>query len=108
MVKVRVHIAGEGLFMDKNVFVEISLPAVPRIGDSFHLIEDMIDHLEKMAKSDIDIACQYFPKWFYRCPLGEKIFNGCDLEDLSFSDAVRVSDVLFTANSEIIDIELDN
>lgn len=111
MYKIRVYINKEyGCYNDGNVSIDIELPAVPSRGEVLNLSDDMIHILEEKAKADLEIARDYANKWFYY-----KSYN-CDphdikyenLQDLGFSDAIIVTSVMFSANSEIIEILLDS
>ncbi len=116
MLKIRVHIENENTFMDENVFVDITLPAVPRKGDTLYLTEEAQTELENKAKSNLKIAVSYAPLWFYghsRKHLSEikewdnDTLKPEHLKDLSFDDANCVSAVAFDANSDIVHVELN-
>ena len=106
MYKIRIHIEIENDFMDRDVYTDIILPFVPQIGNIVHLSESQIAELEGRAKSSLDIARRYAPRWFhghsYLCenPTEE------NLEDLNFEDAITVQQLLFKGDSNIIEIEL--
>lgn len=107
MITVRVHIKSENTYLDKNVFVDITLPAIPRVGEYLHLREFM-QVLEDLAKKDLITAGNYYPKWFYFMdnyidPLKKK-----DIHNLSFADAIRVDSVAYYPNDELVYIELDD
>lgn len=106
MIKCRVHIENRHNYMDRNVFVEITLPCLPPVGSYLSLNEEHLDKLEEMVKSDLNIAIAYAPKWFYGKSFG--ISNPLleDLENLGFDDAGKVSSISFRANDEFVDIEL--
>lgn len=94
--------------MDEEVYVNISLPFLPPVGSILHITDEMQLQLEAMAKSSLDIAQRYAPKWFY----GKS--RNCDepkdenLEDLSFSDALYVTKILFKANCDIVELEIND
>lgn len=94
--------------MDDNVCVQIELPAVPRIGEIVYLDNDLMQVLEDKAKSNLAVAREYAPKWFYGHSSGCEEPKQENLIDISFGDAVRVDSVSFDANSEIIHVELDS
>jgi hypothetical protein len=108
MYKIMVHIKNHNEFIDSDVCVEIELPAVPRKGDILFLNEEQIQILENKAKSNLEIAQNYAPKWFYYGSSGCKEPNENNLKDLKFEDAIYVDRVAFNGNSEIIHIELDD
>ena len=107
MYKIKVHIKNENEFIDSNVFVDIELPAIPGIGEVLYLNEEQREILEKKAISDLSIAENYFPKWFYYGSSNYKEVEEKILENLLFQDAIFVDSVVFTANSNVIQIELD-
>jgi hypothetical protein len=95
-------------FLVSDVGVEIQLPAVPRKGEILYLTDEQIEVLENKAKSDLKIAKYYAPKWFYGDSRFCKEPKQENLQDLSFSDAMYVKEVVYYGNSEIIKIELDD
>ena len=82
MVKVRIHICNDFEYMDKRVYVDIKLPAVPRIGEVIWLGEKPCRHLENMARKNLDTARDY-TGWFYRKSSGCEDIKDCNLKDLS-------------------------
>jgi hypothetical protein len=107
MYKIMVHIKNENTFIDDNVSVQIELPAVPRNGEFLYLDNDSIQILEDKAKSDLKIARNYAPKWFYRGSVKVEEVEQDDLINLSFHDAIQIDSVAFKANSDIIYVELE-
>jgi hypothetical protein len=108
MYKIKVHIKNDNDFLDSNVFVEIQLPAVPRKGEILYLNEEQQEILKKKVKSDLKIAVNYAPKWFYGASSGCENPKEKNLKDLDFGDAIFVNDVVFSGDSEFIQIELDD
>ena len=101
MIKCRVHIYCEGWYMDEDVFVDVKLPCLPRIGDTLFLSTKHQMKLEKMARKTMQIAWGYVPDYFYgKEPKKE------NLKYLSFSEVMIVKDIRFLSNSDIVDIEL--
>lgn len=115
MIKIRVHIENDDVFMDENVFVDITLPAVPRKGETLYLTDEAQTELENKAKSSLIVATPYAPLWFYghsRAQLSDKEWKDDTLKpehlkDLSFDDANCVSGVAFDANSDMVHVELN-
>lgn len=103
-----VHIKNENNYIDDNVCVQIELPAVPRTGEFLYLQNDLKQVLEDKVKSNLEVAREYAPKWFYGNSYNCKELKQENLTDLSFDDAINVDSVAFNANSEIIHIELDS
>ena len=103
-----VHIKNENTYIDDNVCVQIELPAVPRKGEILYLQNDLKQVLEDKVKSNLEVAREYAPKWFYGHSYNCEEPKQVNLTDLSFDDAINVDSVAFNANSEIIHIELDS
>ena len=61
--------------------------------------------LEAKAISKKEIAENYLD-WFYGKSISCENIDDADLEDLSFKDAIFVSDIRFVADNEYVDIEL--
>jgi len=106
MYKVRVHIENDCRFMDDPVFIDIAIPAAPRVGEYIQLSDDQFIELSDKASVSIDIARSYAPRWFqgksYDCsePKHE------NLDDINFEDAFEVMRVSYRSEDEIIAIEL--
>lgn len=94
--------------MDDDVCVQIELPAVPRIGETLYLNNDLKQVLVDKVKSNLAVAREYAPKWFYGHSYDCEEPKQEDLINISFDDAIRVDSVSFNANSEIIHVELDS
>ena len=60
-----IYISNDNESLDANVGIEIKLPCLPRIKDELFLTNEQISELEEMAKSDLKIAENYFPKYFF-------------------------------------------
>lgn len=103
-----IHIKNENIYMDDNVCVQIELPAVPRRGEILYLNDDLKQVLEDKAKSNLAVAREYAPKWFYGHSYNCEEPKQENLIDISFDDAIHVDSVAFNANSEIIHVELDS
>lgn len=108
MYKIMVHINNGDEFLHSAVCVEIQLPAVPRKGEILYLSDEQIDILQNKAKSDLKIAKSYRGKWFNGDSAGCKVLKQKHLQDLDFGDAIYVRDVVFSGDSEFIQIELDD
>jgi hypothetical protein len=107
MYKIKVHIKNDNDFLDSNVFVEIELPAVPRKGEILYLNEEQQEILKNKAKLNLEIAQNYAPKWFYGASSGCENPKEKNLKDLGFGDAIFVDSVVFSGDSEFIQIELE-
>jgi len=108
MYKIMVHIRNENTYIDDNVCVQIELPAVPRKEDVLYLDHDLRRILEDKARSSLDVARRYAPKWFYGHSSNCKEPKEENLIDLMFDAAMYIDNVSFIANSDIIHIELDS
>ncbi len=109
MIKFKVFIENDNLFGD-SVYVNITLPSVPRKGEYITLGDEIKNELEDKAKRKISVAKNYAGKWFYGVSgnLASNEITEKNLADLSFADASYIKDVIYTANSEIIIIALSN
>jgi len=105
MIKARVHIQSENIFMDKNLFIDVMLPGIPRIGETLFIGWENKNKLAEMAGKKIEIAENYL-EWFYGNSSNIEEVKKENLEDLSFADANTVTHIAYEANSNIIDIEI--
>ena len=105
MIKVRVHITNPIEYIDKDVFVEIMLPTLPRRGDTLYINRDS---LEKQAKKSIEIAWRYFSMWWPGSikESEPRVITEDEREQLSFEDAILVQAVSFREGADYVDIEL--
>ena len=106
MFKIHLHIYAPENFMDRQVSVPIELPFVPQKGDYLFVPEELILKLEEKAKSNLQIARRYAPKWFRRKSFDVQLPEEENLPDLSFADAQTVHAVAYHANSDIIHVEI--
>jgi hypothetical protein len=106
MIKVKVHVKNNVEYMDENVFVEIELPTLPRIGETLFLGK-LTENLRIMATKSICIAYVYCPRWFFGKSARIDEVKEENLEDLSFEDLLHITDIRYIANSNDIDIEMD-
>ena len=109
MIKFKVFIDNDNLFGD-SVYVNITLPSVPREGQSISLGEEIKNELEDKAKRKISVAKNYAGKWFYGISrnLASNEITEKNLTDLSFVDANYIKNVIYTANSEVVIIVLND
>jgi len=104
MKKVRIHIESKLDYMDESVFVNAELPGIPSVGDQLHLTDEMMNELELKVCNDEELARKYMTEWTIEESLRytDSFF---DL-DFHFDLAIKVSDVCYHVNSEIVDIQL--
>ena len=91
MIKCRVYIENDDGFNDDKVYVDIELPAAPRVGEALFLSEKHQIALEEMgygASHDID------------CVKEE------NLKDFGFDDALLVSSVTYKSEENFMRIEI--
>lgn len=108
MYKIIIHIENKEMFLDNEVSAEITLPHVPRRGEIICIEQSILDLLLEKAKSSINIAMRYAPSWFYPKTETGKMITEADLENLSFDDAIYISQVAYKSNSDEIHIELND
>lgn len=106
MIKVKIYIKSEQALYDEDVFIDALLPCIPNIGNLIFLKNEQQYELEKKAKTNLDIANKFTPKWFWghssRIEYGD--IKEENLKDLSFGDAMYVHNVVYEPNSEIVKI----
>ena len=78
-VKIAIH----SEFSDADVFITRSMPALPRVGDTFWLSEEDCEELETKAKVAQEAKPFVFRDWMY----------GNKRDELSFEDVLFVSEV---------------
>lgn len=111
MIDIRVYIENQNIYMEDNVFVDIKLPCVPRVGDQLILGRNFLDELECSAKYSLQVLSNYAPDWFYGKSYQDLENNEWEVKDkhvndFSFGDAIRVTHVEFRANHNTVYIEL--
>lgn len=108
MKNIRIHIAGENIYLDRNVYIDIILPFVPRKGEIVELKEDAINELEAKAKKSVGIACRYAPEYFYyhSHDLNPSEIKEEHLQDLNFSDCREVEDVVYIQGYDFVIVTL--
>jgi hypothetical protein len=84
MVKVKVFIDNEGVFMDEDVCVDIELSYLPRLGDRLYLSEKSYEFLRDSIFLSPDLQC--YEKWFMKDV--SKPFNSLDPIILEFANTV--------------------
>jgi len=104
MKKVRIHIESKLDYMDESVFVNAELPSIPSKGDRLYLTNEMVNELELKVCSDDELARKYMTEWSIEESL-RYTDSYFDL-DFQFDLAIKVCDVLYHVNSEIVDIQL--
>lgn len=84
MVKVKVFIDNEGIFMDDDVCVDIELSYAPRVGERLYLSEKSYKLLRDSIFLSTDSQC--YEKWFMKAT--DKPFNCLDPIILGFANIV--------------------
>ena len=108
MIKCKIYITNDNVYMDADVSIDIKLPCVPQIGSTLYLDEEQSLQLLNKAKSSLEIAERYAPKWFYGHSYNVEEVKEENLVDMGFDDATHVKAVSYNANSEIVEIGLDD
>ena len=106
MIKCKIHIVNDSEIYDENVFVECTLPAVPRKGDTLWLSNGLTGELEQKALKSETLS-NYFPNWFF----GHTPKEFEDINDecyLSFDDAITVEYVRFDSFSDTVVLSLNS
>lgn len=106
MITCMIYISNDNESLDANVRIKIELPCLPRIKDELFLSDEEMTKLEKMAKSDLAIAENYFPKYFYYGSGSDKIVTKENIKNISFQDVQKVKRVVFFSDDKTINIEL--
>ena len=84
MVKVKVFIDNEGVFMDDDVCVDIELSYVPRVGERLYLSEKSYEFLRDSIFLSPDAQC--YENWFMKGV--DKPFSNFDPIILEFANTV--------------------
>ena len=84
MVKVKVFIDNEGVFMDDEVCVDIELSYVPRVGERLYLSEKSYESLRDSIFLSPDAQC--YEKWFMKSTKDH--FSNFDPIILEFANTV--------------------
>lgn len=108
MIKVKIYIKSEYSLFEEEVFIDALLPNIPNIGNLIFLENEQQYELELKAKSSLEIANKFAPRWFYTTR-SLNIKQGGDvkeenLKDLSFGEAMYVHNVVYEPNSEVVKI----
>ena len=64
--------------------------------------------MECKAKGNLEVAKKYAPKWFYGEPFSVETPREKDLLNLSFGDMMYVYEVFYIANSDIVNVIMDD
>lgn len=104
MIKVKIYIKSEHALFEEEVFIDALLPCIPNIGNLIFLGNEQQNELEKKAKTNLDIANKFTPKWFWGHSSGIEYgdIKEENLKDLSFDEAMYVHNVVYEPNSEIV------
>lgn len=97
----------ESLEYHPGVFLQIHLPAIPRIGETVLISEETIDEFQDWIKKDTKLLKEYFPKWFHNFRKHETF---CDelIEEFSLHEAMVVVDVFYSEKRKEVSIVLDD
>ena len=106
-MKLRAHIFNHADALDSDVFVDIQLPHLPRVGDVVYLSFREKQILEEKAKTKLSIATRYFDKWFYGIGNIEELTPRY-FDKICFDDAIFVCGVYFNTENDFIQIELND
>lgn len=106
MIKVKIYIKSEQALYEEEVFIDAILPHIPNKGNIVFLENEQQYELESKAKSNLDIANKFAPKWFWGHSSGIERYEVKEenLKDLSFGEAMWVHNVVYEPNSEIVKI----
>ena len=105
MIKCRVYIENDDGFNDDKVYVDIELPAAPRLGEALFLSEKHQIALEEMGKKDMK-NLNYYLKWFYGASHDIDCVKEENLKDFGFDDALLVSSVTYKSEENFMRIEI--
>ena len=103
MVKCRIHIENDGGANDDKVYVDIELPAAPRVGEILFLSGKHQLSLEEMGKKDMK-NLNYYLKWFSGASEYKHIEE--NLKEFGFDDALLVSSVIYSSEENFMRIEI--
>tara|TARA_R110000851_G_scaffold296023_2_gene451062 strand:- start:13374 stop:13700 length:327 start_codon:yes stop_codon:yes gene_type:complete len=104
MVKCRIHIENDGGANDDKVYVDIELPAAPRVGEILFLSGKHQLSLEEMGKKDMKNLKVFYKKWFSGASEYKHIEE--NLKEFGFDDALLVSSVIYSSEENFMRIEI--
>ena len=110
MIKINVHIYNENEATDSDVFVQIQLPFVPRVGEFVILTDEERDELiDKIKKSPnrenyYDLFCHPTSEYFRKDEYYK--LKDSDFENIDIDGMYEVSQVFYSSNVKIVSIEL--
>lgn len=107
MIKIHIHIHNDLTYMDPDVFIEIQLPQVPRKCEEIILTPEMY---EKLTRQVVKKNGKGYAVWCFMAGEEERMLEFVSpqrLKDLDLPLADTVKYIRYNANSEIVDIELD-
>ena len=110
MFDIRIFIENDDGLFDNEVFLDVKLPFVPRVGEFILLSKDEYTILENQAKKSKKIALAYFPKWFGGFTKKQKNegvkFKDEYIKRLNFEDAAVIKQVQYETGCKFVSIEL--
>ena len=106
MIKVRIHLHNFSTLLDRSVYVETFLPAVPAENSIIYLTEDEEQSLYKQITKSVEKADDYFG-WFGNRNDNSN-FSERDFDNFDISEAKYVSNIFYFSNEEYVSIEIGN
>lgn len=105
MIKVRLHIDSDNVFMDERVYFDIELPFIFPKGTIIYGLDDINSKLEDKIKSDLDIANDYLKYFYYGSHDIEKATIE-SLKDFSLIDCIFVVDYCYDISDNIVHVSV--
>ncbi len=92
---------------DDDVFIDLLLPAVPRVGELLLLTREQKANLENMLKSKPCNILHYID-WIYGESSNAEDLSEVNLDDICFDDVMSVETVTYRSMEDFVRIELSN
>ena len=105
MIKVRLHIDSDNVFMDERIFFDTELPFIFPKGTIIYGLKDIKNKLEEKIKSDLDIANDYLKYFYYGSHNIEKATTE-SLKDFSLIDCNFIVDYCYDMDDNIVHVSI--
>ena len=103
MIKVRIHLYNPNILLDRSVYIETFLPAVPTKDSCLYLTEDDEISFTKQVTKTLEKAKEYYV-WFGNGQ--SENFSEKDYDDFIISEVMIVNNIFYFTNQDYVSIEI--